>query len=88
MPRGCRQLLAPAAAFTFSNSHLWGGLVAGVSLTGTMESTYGPLSALCVPASGSPLPEGKPLLLVGSGLLAAGVVAVVRRRSGRNALAI
>jgi choice-of-anchor A domain-containing protein len=82
------ELLAPAAALTFSNSHLWGGLVAGVSLTGTMESTYGPLSALCVPSPGNPLPDGKPLLLVGSGLLAIGVVTVVRRRSSRNAPAV
>jgi choice-of-anchor A domain-containing protein len=82
------ELLAPAAALTFSNSHLWGGLVAGVSLTGTMESTYGPLSALCIPAPGNPLPEGKPLLLVTGGLLAAGVVLIARRRSSRSALAV
>jgi len=80
------ELLAPAAALTFSNSHLWGGLVAGVSLTGTSESTYGPLSAVCIPSPGNPLPEGKPLLLVSAGVIAAGAaIVVVRRRSARRA---
>ncbi len=78
------ELLAPAAALTFSNSHLWGGLVAGVSLTGTMESTYGPLSAVCIPVPSGSLPDGKPLLLGTGGLLAAGVFVVARRRSVRR----
>ena len=78
------ELLAPGAAFTFSNSHLWGGLVAGVSLTGTMESTYGPLSTLCIPAPGGQLPEGKPLLFGAGGLLAAGVFVTLRRRSAHR----
>jgi choice-of-anchor A domain-containing protein len=82
------ELLAPAAALTFSNSHLWGGLVAGVSLTGTMESTFGPLSTLCIPTPGGQLPEGKPLLFGAGGLLAAGAFVVFRRRAVRNALAV
>lgn len=76
-------LFAPGASVTFSSGHVYGTVV-GANLTGTNESTYGPLdSALCLdlgPATA--LPEGRPLLLAGAGaaVLAAGSVLALRRR--------
>jgi choice-of-anchor A domain-containing protein len=81
-------LFAPGAAVTFSSGHLWGSVIAG-SLTGTNESTYGPLgSGLCLnlPGPGPALAEGQPLYLAGGGaaVLGTGFLVMLRRRSRRH----
>jgi len=80
-------LFAPGVAVTFSSGHLWGAVIAG-SLSGTNESTYGPLDAsLCLdlPGPAPALAEGHPLYFAGGGaaILGTGFVVGLRRRSRR-----
>lgn len=77
-------LFAPAANVTFSNGHVWGS-IAAATLTGTNESTYGPLgSGICADLTGpgTSLPEtpwAAALPILGVALI--GGVVVYRRRS-------
>ena len=81
-------IFAPGAATTFSSGHLWGSVV-GASLTGSNESTFGPLTlGLCIPSPTTALGQGRPLLLVTGGLLAGAGFLVVRRRKVRQAAAV
>jgi choice-of-anchor A domain-containing protein len=74
-------LFAPGADVTFSSGHVWGTVV-GSSLTGSHESTYGPLdTALCLDLGPTnALPEGRPILLAAGGAVVLGGLFLVRRR--------
>jgi choice-of-anchor A domain-containing protein len=76
-------LYAPAASTTFSHGHVWGSIDAA-DLSGTNESTYGPLSTLCVATPAAGLPEGRPVWLAAGGLIAVGSAAGVMLRRRRR----